>query len=275
MINRTHRLSLTKQAKALGLSRGSLYYRPSPVSKDDQRFMNRLDQLHLALPFAGARMLRDLLRQEGLMVGRKHVSTLMKRMGLEALYRKPRTTRRHPRHQGYPYLLRDLTIGRANQVWALDITDIPLAKGFVYLVAVVDWYTRRVLTWRLSMTMDVQFCLEAVEAAVRRYGNPDILNTDQGSQFTSHAFTGFLKDQGIRLSMDGRGAWRDNIFVERLWRTVKYEEVYLQAYESVSAARAGIDRYFQFYNTHRPHSSLAGQTPDQVYFQQPPQFQAA
>ncbi len=234
--------------------------------------MNRIDQLHLAWPFAGA---RELLRQEDLLVGRKHVATLMRRMGVEALYRKPRTTQRHPTHKVYPYLLRDLAITRVNQVWAMDITYIPLAKGFVYLVAVVDWSTRRVLAWRLSITMDVQFCLDAVADAFSQYGTPDIMNTDQGSQFTSHAFTECIKAQGIRLSMDSRGAWRDNIFVERLWRSVKYEEVYLHAYESVAAARTGLTRYFQFYNSRRPHSSLAGQTPDQVYFQQPPQPRAA
>jgi putative transposase len=275
MINRTHRLSLTKQAQALKLSRGSLYYRPKPASEEDQRLMNRIDQLHLECPFAGARMLRDLLRQEGITVGRKHVGTLMQRMGVEALYRKPRTTRRQPGHQVYPYLLRDLTITRANQVWAMDITYIPLAKGFVYLVAVVDWHTRRVLAWRVSITLDVQFCLEAVEEALARYGSPDIMNTDQGSQFTSDAFTGFIKAHRIRLSMDGRGAWRDNIFVERLWRSVKYEEVYLHAYESVSLARAGLTRYFQFYNSRRPHSSLGRQTPDQKYFDNPLPSKAA
>ena len=275
MMNRMHPFPVTKQAQALGVSRGCLYYRPKPVADEDQLLMNRIDQLHVEFPFAGARMLRDLLRQEGWTIGRKHVGTLMKRMGLEALYRKPRTTRRHPAHQVYPYLLRDLAVTRANQVWAMDVTYIPMAKGFVYLVAVVDWYTRRVLAWRLSNTMDVQFCLEAVEDAMNCYGIPDIMNTDQGSQFTSYAFTELLKAQGIRLSMDGRGAWRDNIFVERLWRSVKYEEVYLQAYESVSAARAGLARYFQFYNSRRPHSGLAGRTPDQAYFQEPPRSHAA
>jgi putative transposase len=275
MIDRRHPLSVTKQAKALGVSRGCLYYRPKPVSDEDQRLMNRIDQLHVALPFAGARMFRDLLRQEGGTAGRKHVGTLMKCMGLEALYRRPRTTQRHPAHKVYPYLLRNLTIIRANQVWAMDVTYIPMAKGFVYLVAVVDWYTRRVLAWRLSITTDVQFCLEAVEDAMTCYGKPAIMNTDQGSQFTSYAFTECLKAQGIRLSMDGRGAWRDNIFVERLWRSVKYEEVYLQAYESVAAARAGLARYFQFYNSRRPHAGLAGQTPDQVYFHEQPHSHAA
>ena len=220
-------------------------------------------------------MLRDLLRQEGVNIGRKHVATLMRRMGVEALYRKPRTTRQHPGHQVYPYLLRELVVTRANQVWAMDITYIPLAKGFVYLVAVVDWATRRVLAWRLSITMDVQFCLDAVEDALSQSTAPAIMNTDQGSQFTSQAFTELLKAQGIRLSMDGRGAWRDNIFVERLWRSVKYEEVYLRAYESVSAARAGLTRYFQFYNSRRPHASLGGQTPDQRYFDNPLPSKAA
>ncbi|MDR4495701.1 MAG: IS3 family transposase [Nitrospirales bacterium] len=275
MIDRTHQLPVTKQAKVLGISRSCLSYRPTPISEQDQLLMTRIDQLHLECPFAGARMLRALLRQEGLTVGRKQVSTLMKHMGLEALYRKPRTTRRHPSHQVYPYLLRGLAITRANQVWAMDITYIPLAKGFVYLVAVVDWSTRRVLAWRLSITMDVQFCLEALEEAVGLYGPPDIMNTDQGSQFTSHVFVGFLKAHGIRFSMDGRGAWRDHIFVERLWRSVKYEEVYLQAYESVSVARAGLARYFQFYNSRRPHAALAGQTPDQLYLKNQPQPQAA
>ncbi len=275
MIDRTHQLSITKQAKALGVSRGCLYYQPKPISEEDLQLMNRIDQLHLEWPFAGARMLRDLLRQEDRRIGRKHVATLMRRMGLEALYRRPRTTQRHPTHKVYPYLLRGVAITRANQVWAMDITYIPLAKGFVYLVAVVDWHTRRVLAWRLSNTMDVQFCLDVVEEACSRYGKPAIMNTDQGSQFTSYAFTELLKAQGIRLSMDGRGAWRDNIFVERLWRSVKYEEVYLQAYESVSAARAGLARYFQFYNSRRPHSGVAGRTPDQAYFQEPPRSHAA
>jgi putative transposase len=275
MIDRTHRLSVTKQAKALGISRGCVYYQPNPLSERELTLMNRIDRLHVELPFAGTRMLRALLQQEGISVGRKHVATVMRRMGLEVLYRKPRTTQRHPEHKVYPYLLRNLAITRVNQVWAMDVTYIPMAKGFVYLVAVVDWYTRRVLSWRVAITMDVQFCLEAVEAALTHFGKPEIMNTDQGSQFTSRAFTDWLKAQGIRISMDGRGAWRDNIFIERLWRSVKYEEVYLYAYDSVTAARAGLNRYFQFYNSRRPHSSLAGQTPNQVYLNSPPQPQAA
>jgi len=275
MMNRLHPLSVTKQAKVLGISRGSVYYHPKPISEYDQGLMTRMDRLHMAWPFAGARMLRDLLRQEGFAVGRKHVGTLMRRMGLEALYQKPKTTQRHPAHQVYPYLLRHLAITRVNHVWAMDVTYLSMAKGFVYLVAVVDWATRRVLAWRVSITMDVQFCLDAVEEAIERYGRPDIMNTDQGSQFTSHGFTGLLKAQGIRISMDGRGAWRDNVFVERLWRSVKYEEVYLHAYDSVAEARAGVARYFQFYNSRRPHSSLTSQTPDHVYFQSQPHPRAA
>ena len=275
MIDREHKLPISQQAKALGISRGTAYYQSKPVSPRDQALMNRIDRLHLELPFAGARMLRDLLRQEGHKVGRKHVSTLMKRMGIEALHRKPRTTKRHPGHKVYPYLLRNLPITRVNQAWAMDITYLPMARGFVYLAAVVDWYSRRVLSWKVSTTMDVHFCLEAVEEAIANYGTPEIMNTDQGSQFTSQAFTGLLKESDIQISMDGKGAWRDNVFVERLWRSVKYEEVYLHAYDSVSSARAGLDRYFRFYNGRRPHSSLDRQTPDQVYFESLPQVLAA
>jgi putative transposase len=275
MIDREHNLPISRQAKVLGISRGTAYYQPRPVSPRDQALMNRIDRLHLELPFAGARMLRDLLRQEGHKVGRTHVATLMKRMGIEALYRKPRTTKPHAGHQVYPYLLRNLSITRANQVWAMDITYLPMARGFVYLAAVVDWYSRRVLSWKVSTTMDVHFCLEAVEEAMANYGTPEIMNTDQGSQFTSQAFTGLLKENSIRISMDGKGAWRDNVFVERLWRSVKYEEVYLHAYDSVSSAKSGLDRYFRFYNGRRPHSSLDRLTPDQVYFESLPQIMAA
>ena len=270
MIDRTHELSITAQAKLLSISRGSVYYQPKPISAATQALMNRIDRLHLDLPFAGSRMLRDLLRREGYPVGRKRVASLMRKMGIEALYRKPKTTQRHPGHKVYPYLLRQLAITRPNQVWAMDITYIPMARGFVYLAAVVDWHTRRVLSWKLSTTMDVHFCVDAVEEALARYGAPEMMNTDQGSQFTSMAFTQMLKDNNIRISMDGKGCWRDNVFVERLWRSVKYEEVYLHAYDTVSAARAGLDRYFRFYNSHRPHSSLDRKTPDEVYFNTPP-----
>ena len=275
MIDRGHRLPLTCQAKAVGISRGSVYYQPRSISGADLQLMRRIDELHLDHPFAGGRMMRDLLRQEDIDSGRRHVSTLMRRMGIEALYRKPNTSRRNPRHLVYPYLLRRLTVSMPNQVWAMDITYIPMARGFVYLAAVMDWFSRKVLAWRVSITMDTAFCVEAVEEALKRYGVPDIFNTDQGSQFTSEAFTGLLKEAGIRISMDGKGSWRDNVFIERLWRSVKYEEVYLRAYESVLEARTGIGRYFEFYNSKRPHSSLGRMTPDQFYTKALPASAAA
>jgi putative transposase len=237
--------------------------------------MRRMDELHLEYPFAGSRMLRDLLLAEGFTVGRLHVSTLMKRMGIEALYRKPNTSKPAPGHQIYPYLLRKLSVTRPNQVWAMDITYIPMARGFVYLAAVVDWFSRRVLAWRLSITLETAFCIEAVEEALSHYGSPEIFNTDQGSQFTSHDFTSVLLKNKIAISMDGKGAWRDNVFVERLWRSIKYEEVYLKAYDSVSEARTSIGCYLTFYNSRRPHSSLDRSTPDQAYFNSLPQRAAA
>lgn len=269
MIDRDHALSVIRQARILGISRGSVYYLPRPVPTQDLALMRRIDELHLELPFAGSRMLRDLLNQEGVAVGRKHVVTLMRRMGIEALYRKPNTSRKHPGHTIYPYLLRGLKIDRPNQVWAMDITYIPMARGFVYLAAVIDWYSRRVLAWRVSITLDTDFCLEAVEEAIARHGTPEIFNTDQGSQFTSQAFTGLLKEHGIAISMDGKGCWRDNVFIERLWKSVKYEQVYLHAYDSVSHARSSLGRYLDFYNQRRPHTALDRLTPDQVYFNQP------
>jgi len=275
MINAAHELSLTRQAELLELSRSSLYYRPVPASDADLWLMRRIDELHLELPFLGSRMLRDLLVQEGFAVGRKHVATLMRKMGLEAIYRRANTSRRHPRHPVFPYLLRGLVIDRPNQVWAADVTYIPMARGFVYLVAVIDWYSRRILSWRLSNSLTADFCVEALEEAIARYGRPEIFNTDQGSQFTAMDFVSVLKHHAIRISMDGRGAWRDNVFVERLWRSIKYEEVYLHAYDSVSAAKAGIARYATFYNTRRPHSSLDRRTPDHVYFKSLPLAAAA
>ena len=266
MIERGHALAIRRQAQLVGISRSSAYYQAKPVSDADLRLMRRVDELHLELPFAGARMLRDLLRGEGVTVGRKHMTTLMRRMAITALYRKPNTSQKAPGRTIYPYLLRTLPVTRANQVWAMDISYIPMARGFVYLAAVFDWYSRRVLAWRLSISMDTEFCIEAVEEAITRYGRPEIFNTDQGSQFTSSAFTGLLHDHGIRISMDGKGCWRDNVFIERLWRSIKYEEVYLHAYESVSQARTGIGRYIDCYNTRRPHSSLQARTPDVVYF---------
>ncbi|MBR1140741.1 MULTISPECIES: IS3 family transposase [Bradyrhizobium] len=275
MIDRDHDLSITKQAEVLKISRGSVYYVPRPVSPADLDIMQQLDRLHLEYPFAGSRMLRGLLALRGCKVGRRHVKTLMRRMGMEALYRRPRTTKPEPGHKIYPYLLRDLEITRPNQVWAMDITYIPMAHGFVYLAAVLDWATRRVLSWRLSITMEAAFCVETLEDALARHGKPDIFNTDQGSQFTGAAFTGVLADNGIAISMDGKGAWRDNVFVERLWKSIKYEEVYLRAYETVGEARSSIGRYLDFYNGRRPHSSLDDRTPDQAYFDLPPLRAAA
>jgi putative transposase len=270
MIDRNHELPLTRQATLLHVSRSSLYYEPQPVPEAELAIMRRIDALHLDYPFAGSRMLRDLLRGEGVVIGRELVRTMMRRMCIEALYRRPNTSKPFPGHKIYPYLLRGLAVERPNQVWAMDITYIPMARGFVYLAAVVDWFSRRVLAWRVSITMEVDFCLEAVEEALARHGKPSVFNTDQGSQFTSAAFTGLLLENGIAISMDGRGAWRDNVFVERLWRSLKYEEVYLRAYETVAEARRLIGRYLDFFNTKRPHSSLGARTPDQAYFAPPP-----
>lgn len=266
MINRECKLPLTQQAKLLGISRGTIYYLPKPVTADDLTLMRRIDELHLECPFAGSRILRDLLNREGHRVGRKHVRTLMRRMGVEALYRKPNTSKRGKGHKTYPYLLRGLTINKPNQVWAMDITYIPMAKGFIYLCAVVDWASRKVLSHRVSITMETDFCLDALEEALTLHGKPEIFNTDQGSQFTSEAFTSALKREDIRISMDGKGCWRNNVFVERVWRSIKYEEVYLHAYASVSEAKSGIARYLERYNTRRPHSKLDRQTPDEFYY---------
>ena len=266
MIDRDHDLSLSRQAKALGISRGAVYYKPRPVSAEDLKIMRRLDELHLDYPFAGSRMLRDMLNREGVSIGRRHVATLMKRMGIEAIYRRPNTSKPAPGRKVYPYLLRGRKIERADHVWAMDITYVPMARGFVYLAAVVDVFSRRVLSHRVSITMDAGFCVEALEEALAKHGKPEIFNTDQGSQFTSIDFTRVLLDNGVAISMDGKGAWRDNVFVERLWRSVKYEEVYLKAYDSVGEARASIARYFAFYNERRPHSALDRRTPNEAYF---------
>jgi putative transposase len=237
--------------------------------------MRRIDEVHLEYPFAGSRMLRDLLRGEGIEIGRERVIGMMRRVGIHAIYRRPNTSKPAPGHKIYPYLLRDLKVERPNQVWAMDITYIPMARGFIYLAAVVDWFSRRVLSWRVSITMETAFCLDAVEEAIAKYGKPEIFNTDQGSQFTSADFTGLLIGHTIKISMDGKGAWRDNVFVERIWRSVKYEEVYLRAYAGVGEARGSIGRYFDFYNSKRPHSSLDARTPDQAYFDHLPQKAAA
>lgn len=266
MISAEHPLPIRRQAELLELSRSAVYYRAVPVPDSDLALMRRIDELHLEHPFAGSRMLKRLLRDEGHVVGRSHVRTLMRRMGIEAIYRRPRTSQPHPGHRVFPYLLRGQVIDRPNQVWALDITYIPMKRGFVYLVSVLDWATRRVLAWHLSNTLTADFCVEALDRAIRRYGAPAIVNTDQGSQFTSDEFVTTVLDSGAQLSMDGRGAWKDNVFIERFWRTVKYEEVYLRAYDSVADARRHLERYMTFYNSRRPHSSLDEQTPDAVYF---------
>lgn len=275
MIDRSHELPVARQAKVLSISRGSIYYKPRPVPAADLAIMRRIDELHLDYPFAGSRMLRDMLGREGVQVGRQRVATMMKRMGIEAIYRRPNTSKPAPGHKIYPYLLRGQKVERPNQVWAMDISYIPMARGFVYLAAVVDWFSRRVLSHRVSITMEADFCIEALEEALVRHGRPEIFNTDQGSQFTSEAFTGVLIKNGIAISMDGKGAWRDNVFVERIWKSVKYEEVYLRAYDSVADARASIGRYLNFYNTRRPHSSLDRKTPDEAYFDHLPQSAAA
>lgn len=242
-----------------------LYYEPQEVSSAELKLMRLLDKLYLAQPFLGSRKIALALREKGHAVNRKRVQRLMRLMGLEALVPKPNTSRSHPEHKKYPYLLRGLDVTRANQVWATDITYIPLGAGFCYLVAVVDWYSRSVLAWRLSNTLDVGFCVEALEEALERFGTPDIFNTDQGVHFTSGEFTGVLKTHGIRISMDGKGRCLDNVLVERLWRSLKYEEVYLYAYDDVRAARDGIGRYLRYFNQERPHQALGYQTPMAVY----------
>lgn len=275
MIDRDHVLPVSRQAEILDLSRSSVYYLPRSTSPADLGLMRRIDELHLEHPFAGARMLRDLLRQEGHVAGRRHIATLMRKMGIAALYQAPRTSTANPAHRIYPYLLRTLTIDHPNQVWSTDISYIPMEKGFIYLCAVIDWHTRRVLAWRLSNTMTTDFCIDALQEALDLHGKPEIFNTDQGSQFTSESFTGLLRSNDIQISMDGKCAWRDNVFVERLWRTVKYEEVYLHAYESIAQATQRLTRYFAFYNQRRPHSALDGRTPDDAYFTALPEKKAA
>ena len=266
MINRNHKLPLSRQAELLNISRGTIYYKSRDVSVADLNIMRRLDALHLDYPFAGSRMLRDMLAREGVSIGRRHMRTLMKKMGIEAIYRRPNTSKAAPGHKIYPYLLRGLKIERNNQVWATDITYITMTRGFIYLAAVVDVFSRRVLSHRISITLETGFCIEALQEALELHGKPEIFNTDQGSQFTSSYFIEVLQRHEISISMDGKGAWRDNVFVERLWRSIKYEDVYLKAYQSVSEARASIGRYLQFYNTLRPHSALDRQTPDEAYF---------
>jgi putative transposase len=266
MIDRTHELPVSRQCQLLEIGRSSYYYQAVPVNQADVDLMRLIDEIHLKYPFYGSRKVRDELKGQGIKVGRGHVRTLMQKMGIEALYQKPRLSEPHPGHKIYPYLLRGIEISRANQVWAADICYLPMAKGFCYLVAVMDWASRRVLAWRLSNTLDPSFCTEALEEALNNFGPPEIFNTDQGSQFTSEAFTGVLNARGVRISMDGKGRWMDNVFIERLWKSVKYEEVYLKAYSSIAEARRELGVYFEFYNRKRWHQSLDNRTPDVVYW---------
>ena len=275
MIDREAALPIVRQCELLELSRSSVYYEPRPVSAADLALMRRLDELHLAHPFLGARKLATMLKRQGLAVGRRHVRTLLRRMGLEAIYRKRRTSLPGQGHTLYPYLLSGVAIERPNQVWAADITYLPMARGFLYLVAILDLASRKVLAWRLSNTLATDFCVEALQEALNRLGSPEIFNTDQGAQFTAPAFSAVLQAQGVRISMDGKGRWIDNVFVERLWRSVKYEEVYLHAYESPREANAALERYFRFYNGRRPHQALDDRTPDEAYFAMKAMRQAA
>ncbi len=266
MIDKAHPLPIAHQARLLGLARSSVYYRPVAMSERDLALMAAIDEVHTELPFLGARRIRGELLARGFTVGRQRVATLMRQMGIMAIAPKRRTTKPAPGHKIYPYLLRDLKITEAGHVWSTDITYLPLARGFCYLVAVMDWASRRVLSWRLSNTLDAGFCIEALEEALERYDSPEIFNTDQGSQFTCEGFTSVLADHGVQISMDGRGRWLDNVFIERLWRSVKHEEVYLKAYENLTEARRELGAYFHFYNHRRRHQGLADRTPDEVYW---------
>lgn len=258
-------LSVKRQCQLVSISRSCFYGSRQGESPLNLALMRRIDEQFMETPFYGSRQMARHLKRQGYDVGRKRIRRLMARMGLQAVYQKPKTTVRHPEHRTYPYLLRGLVIDRPDQVWCADITYIPMRRGFLYLVAIMDWYSRKVLAWRLSNTMDVEFCIAALEEAMMKHGRPEIFNTDQGSQFTSPRFTEILRDAGVRLSMDGRGRWLDNVFIERLWRSLKYECVYLHAFETGSEARLGIGKWIEYYNQHRPHSTLGGQTPDEIY----------
>jgi len=266
MVDKQASLSVSRQCELLALPRSTFYHAPQPVTDEELALMRLIDRCHLKHPFYGSRRIRDWLSDQGHTVNRKRIQRLMRTMGIVTLYPKPNVSAANQAHKVYPYLLRNLVIDRPNQVWATDITYIPMARGFVYLVAVMDWYSRRVLSWRLSNTLDTSFCTEALEEAIERYGVPEIFNTDQGCQFTSEEFTNTLKANAIQISMDGKGRWVDNVFIERLWRSVKYEEVYLKAYEDIRSAKESLANYFEFYNSERRHQSLDRQTPDQVYY---------
>jgi putative transposase len=266
LVDRTDdQMSIVAQCRLLRVARSTLYYRPAPASDDDLRLMRRIDEQYLATPFYGSRRMVAVLRREGYTVNRKRVRRLMRLMGIEAIYQKPNTSQRHPDHKVYPYLLRGLVIDRPNQVWCADITYIPMAKGFVYLVAVMDWFSRRVLAWRLSIGMETAFCVEALQEAIDRYGAPEIFNTDQGVQFTSAAFLAELESKGVLISMDGKGRFLDNIFIERLWRSLKYEDIFIRAYTLVPEARSGIAAWFAFYNDKRLHQALGYRTPRETF----------
>ena len=275
MIARADPLPVTQQCRLLDVSRSSVYYKPVPFADKELELMRRIDEIHLKYPFLGIRRIRDRLQREGYMINRKKVQRILRLMGITPLYPKRRTSNPFKGHKIYPYLLKNLSIDRPNQVWATDVTYIPMARGFLYLVAILDLYSRKVLSWRLSNTLDPAFCVDALEEALRGYGAPEIFNTDQGAQFTSSAFTKVLEDAGVRISMDGKGRWVDNVFVERLWRSLKYEEIYLKAYEDVAEARQGIGEYFQFYNQQRPHYALDRFTPDEIYAGTPTHREAA
>jgi putative transposase len=274
MINREHTLPLLQQCRILNLCRSGIYYTPVPVSDKDRQLMRLIDEIHLEEPYLGTRGIRNELWTRGHKIGRSHVRTLMRKTGIEALYRKPRLSKPHPGHTIYPYLLKGVTITEANKAWASDITYIPMAKGFCYLVAIMDLASRKVLSWRLSNTLDTSFCIEALEEALRRYGTPEIFNTDQGSQFTSDDFTKVLKDHRIKISMDGKGRWIDNVFIERLWKSVKYQDVYLKAYSSIGELREGLTKWFDRYDRRR-HQGLDNRTPDEVYWNTPPTVKEA
>jgi len=259
---------MVRQCRLLDISRSGLYYQPKGISEEDLTLMKLIDRQYLATPFYGARKIAAWLKSQGHRVNRKRVRRLMQIMGLKAIYRRPRTSKPAPGHKIYPYLLSDMKITRPSQVWAADITYIPMARGFLYLVAIIDWYSRYVLSWRLSNTLDANFCVEALQEALKK-GKPEIFNTDQGAQFTSEAFTGLLKRHDVRISMDGKGSYNDNLFIERLWRTVKYEEVYLKAYQDGKEARVSLGNYFRFYNTERPHQAHGYRTPAEVFTSTP------
>jgi len=262
-----HGLPVKRRCALLSVPRSSAYYQPAPAPERDAVLMRAMDEIHLRWPFYGSRRIADALADEGHAVNRKCVRRLMRQMGMNALYPGPNTSRAYHAHKVYPYLLRGLDIGRADQVWCGDITYIPMARGFVYLAAVMDWYSRKVLAWRLSNTLDTAFCLAALDEALTRHGTPEIFNTDQGCQFTSEDFTGALKTAGIQISMDGKGRWMDNVFIERLWRSLKYEEVYLHAYDTIPQARDGIGAWIAFYNQRRKHQALDRKTPDTIYYE--------